>query len=283
MTSAVTPLVFHGPIIHSRNLEELEILENATLVIDASGTITALKKSEADDTPTPAVPEGARVHHLGPGEFLIPGFIDTHNHAPQWPMRGIGQGLHILDWLDQVTFPFEARFADAAYARATYEDTVADFLRQGITTASYYSSRHAEGTRILADICVEKGQRALVGKCNMDRNAPASLAEPSAAVMDGAAAAKALTLDEVFYLATLGGARVLCLEHHVGSFAVGKQFDASWVATTSGLRSAMTPREDDDGLRRIFEKFVMTGDDRNMAHVYVRGRRVAGARHGEAS
>ncbi|EGY15328.1 guanine deaminase like protein [Verticillium longisporum] len=463
MTSAVTPLVFHGPIIHSRNLEELEILENATLVIDASGTITALKKSEADDTPTPAVPEGARVHHLGPGEFLIPGFIDTHNHAPQWPMRGIGQGLHILDWLDQVTFPFEARFADAAYARATYEDTVADFLRQGITTASYYSSRHAEGTRILADICVEKGQRALVGKCNMDRNAPAYLAEPSAAVslqetrdciahiralpgcgdpehalvrpvltprfaicctaelltglgdmmradaslamqthfneaqqevdatralfpdlaarseadlyehfgllgprsilahctvmtdydkerllalgcgvahcpianmtvgggfmvapvrdllrrgvkvglgtdsgggwasqmlavmrqaviasnarevMDGAAAAKALTLDEVFYLATLGGARVLCLEHHVGSFAVGKQFDASWVATTSGLRSAMTPREDDDGLRRIFEKFVMTGDDRNMAHVYVRGRRVAGARHGEAS
>ncbi|CRK11629.1 hypothetical protein BN1723_009442 [Verticillium longisporum] len=111
----------------------------------------------------------------------------------------------------------------------------------------------------------------------------AVIASNAREVMDGAAAAKALTLDEVFYLATLGGARVLCLEHHVGSFAVGKQFDASWVATTSGLRSTMTPREDDDGLRRIFEKFVMTGDDRNMAHVYVRGRRVAGARHGEAS
>lgn len=456
MASPATPLVFHGAMVHAKGQNDLELLENATLVVDATGRITALQKSPDDPAP-PAIPEGAQVHHLPPGEFLIPGFVDTHNHAPQWPMRGLGQGLHILEWLDQVTFPVEARFADADYARETYRHTIADFLRQGITTASYYGSRHAEATRILADECLAQGQRALIGKCNMDRNAPDYIRETSAAdslretrecvahirALPGCAdpdnalvkpvltprfaicctdellrglgdmmrhdaslamqthfneaqqeidatrqlfpdlAArseadlyehfglltprsilahctimtdydkerlkalgcgvahcpianmtvgggfmcapvrdflrrgikvglgtdsgggwasgmlavirqamiasnarevmsegrdKGLSLEEVFYLATLGGAAVLCLDGEVGSLDVGKQFDASWVVTTRGLQSAMTPREEGDSLRTVFEKFIMTGDDRNMAHVYVRGRRVAGAR-----
>ena len=87
---------------------------------------------------------------------------------------------------------------------------------------------------------------------------------------------KALNINEVFYLATLGGAKVLCLADKIGSFEVGKEFDAVWVRTTTGLESAMTPREADDTLRTVFEKYIMTGDDRNVANVYVRGRRVAG-------
>ena len=154
--------IFHGPVVHSVSLGELEIVENGILVVDAAGVIVTFDKlSHGKEI---AIPEGAEVHHLQPGEFLIPGFVDTHNHAPQWPMRGLGQGLHILEWLDQVTFPVEARFANASYARKTYEHTVSDFLRQGITTASYYGSRHAEATQILASICHEKGQRAFVGK-----------------------------------------------------------------------------------------------------------------------
>jgi guanine deaminase len=95
-------------------------------------------------------------------------------------MRGRGQGLHILDWLDQVTFPVEARFADSEYAARIYEDTIDDFLRHGITTASYYSSRHVDATCILASVCHRKGQRAFVGKCNMDRNAPDYICEHDA-------------------------------------------------------------------------------------------------------
>jgi hypothetical protein len=51
------------------------------------------------------IPSNAQVRRIPPGDFLIPGFVDTHNHAPQWPMRGLGQGLHILDWLGKITFP----------------------------------------------------------------------------------------------------------------------------------------------------------------------------------
>lgn len=89
---------------------------------------------------------------------------------------------------------------------------------------------------------------------------------------------KGLSLEEAFYLATLGGAQVMCLDDQIGNFQVGKQFDASWVSTTTGLQSAMTPREEGDSLQTLFEKYVMSGDDRNIAHVYVRGRRVAGSR-----
>ncbi|KAK5996018.1 putative guanine deaminase [Cladobotryum mycophilum] len=144
--------LFHGTIIHSTSPANLHILENALLAISP---------------PAPSSPCTQTS-----GQFLIPGFVDTHNHAPQWPQRGAGQGMQILDWLDEITFPNEARFRDAAYAKRTYGRLVSGMLRQGITTASYYSSLHGEGTRVLADTCLKRGQRALIGKCNMDRNSP---------------------------------------------------------------------------------------------------------------
>jgi guanine deaminase len=102
----------------------------------------------------------------------MPGFVDTHNHAPQAAQRGLGQDTKLLAWLEDVVFTTEARFADADHARAAYDAVVRAMLRQGITTAAYYGSLHSEATRILVDACLEHGQRALVGKCNMDRGAP---------------------------------------------------------------------------------------------------------------
>jgi guanine deaminase len=84
---------------------------------------------------------------------------------------------------------------------------------------------------------------------------------------------KALSLQKVFHLATLGGAEVLGLQDRIGNFAVGKEFDA--VLVSSGADgSVMTAREADEPVETTFEKFLMTGDDRNIASVYVQGRRV---------
>lgn len=165
-------LVFHGTVIHSLGPTSLEILDDALLVVGADGTIQSLDAG----VPSASVPgalasrglDADEVRYLGRGEFLIPGFVDTHNHAPQYAQRGLGQSMHILDWLDQVTFPNEARFADLGYAERVYSACVDGFLRQGITTASYYGSMHADATNILADLCLKKGQRAFVGKCNSE-------------------------------------------------------------------------------------------------------------------
>ncbi|KAI1260407.1 guanine deaminase [Xylariaceae sp. FL1019] len=170
--------VFHGTIIHSLGLNDLEIIEDGLLIVTPDGIINQVTRSvpknsvEEHLTALKKLNLQYRVTYLARDEFLIPGFVDTHNHAPQWAMRGLGQSMHILDWLSEVTFPNEAKFADEEYARRVYDNAIEGFLQQGITTASYYSSMHAGATKILAELCLEKGQRALVGKCNMSRNAP---------------------------------------------------------------------------------------------------------------
>ncbi|KAG8157335.1 hypothetical protein KVR01_012719 [Diaporthe batatas] len=445
--------IFHGPVIHSLAPTDLEILESALLVVDQKGTIVVFDKS-VDEIPeilhTPAgVPipsKECHVEKLDQGSFLIPGFVDTHNHAPQWAQRGLGQGMHILDWLDTVTFPNEAKFADPDYARQIYGQCVNGFLKQGITTASYYASAHGEATRILATECQQKGQRALIGKCNMDRNAPeyyrdaspdeslrvteecityiqkidpqGSLVRPvltprfaitcdpvvleglgkiakrqpelaiqthfneaeqemkatkslfpqfsnevdlysyygllgpksilahccymseyelskfaelgcgvahcpisnmtvgggfmaapvreflrrgiktglgtdsgggfSSSILDAMRQAlvasnareamshgteKGLSIEELFYLATRGGAEVCSLGDKVGHFAVGMEFDACVISTRVDDQ-IMTMVQAEDSLRTVFSKFVMTGDDRNIEAVWVKGRQV---------
>jgi len=87
---------------------------------------------------------------------------------------------------------------------------------------------------------------------------------------------KGLTIPEVFYLATLGGAEVCCLETEIGNFREGKSFDALVVGTLGEDQGIMTMVTEDDKLPTVFEKFVMTGDDRNIVQVYVRGRLVKG-------
>jgi guanine deaminase len=82
-----------------------------------------------------------------------------------------------------------------------------------------------------------------------------------------------LSLDEGFYLSTVGGARVLGLDDRIGRFAVGMEFDACLVdASVEG--GVMAPIETEDGIRGVWEKWLMTGDDRNIVRVWVKGRMV---------
>ncbi|KAL7942816.1 hypothetical protein V8C42DRAFT_330463 [Trichoderma barbatum] len=175
---------FHATLIHSLSPTQLQIIPDALVTVSSSGTILTLQPnispSNIDKTLSEHKIEHISLTKLSPGQFLIPGFIDTHNHAPQWMQRGLGQGMHILDWLDGITFPNEAKFADASYAEKVYEKLVRGMLRQGVTTASYYGSLHGEATGVLASTCLKGGQRALIGKCNMDRNSPSFYCETSA-------------------------------------------------------------------------------------------------------
>ncbi|MCO5590238.1 hypothetical protein L7F22_044207 [Adiantum nelumboides] len=114
---------------------------------------------------------------LGSNSFLSPGFVDTHVHAPQVPNLGRGQQYELLDWLENITFPREKRFEDPLYAKRTYESVVQRMLDCGTTCAAIYATLHEEATMILAQICNDKGMRAFVGKCQMDRNAPVEYKE----------------------------------------------------------------------------------------------------------
>ena len=72
------------------------------------------------------------------------------------------------EWLQKYTFPLEAKYHDENFARMVYSDLVSSLLKSGTTTAVYYGTIHKEANRILADICLNKGQRAIIGKVVMD-------------------------------------------------------------------------------------------------------------------
>lgn len=76
-----------------------------------------------------------------------------------------------------------------------------------------------------------------------------------------------------FWLATKGSAEALGLADRIGTFHVGKDFDALLVDTHNGATFDVSPR---DTLEDKFQKFINLGDDRSIAGVWVAGRRVAG-------
>lgn len=77
---------------------------------------------------------------------------------------------------------------------------------------------------------------------------------------------------DAFYLATLGGARVMNLESQIGNFEKGKEFDALLIdvdADDSPVDIFCDSSVDD-----LIQKFIYCGDDRNIKQVFVRGKRI---------
>jgi guanine deaminase len=169
-------LVFkNATIIQSKSHNELEFLTNKTVIVEKKTGIIIQLIENMDYTESP----NDTVITLMPSQLLVPGFIDTHSHAPQFIFHGNGLDLPLLDWLKKYTFPCEARFADLNYARDAYYRSVENHIRFGSTTVAYYATLHLETSKLLADILIELGQRAFVGKVCMDRNAPDYYVEPS--------------------------------------------------------------------------------------------------------
>jgi guanine deaminase len=81
-----------------------------------------------------------------------------------------------------------------------------------------------------------------------------------------------LTQAEAYYLATLGGARVLGIDDEIGSFDVGKYFDALLVDYRTGELIDLW----DGDLQNDSERCDLAGDDRNIREVWVRGNRIQG-------
>ncbi|MCX5497399.1 guanine deaminase [Kaistia dalseonensis] len=159
-----------GTFFHAPHPGSIEILADALITLDARGDIAdvsrwpdaghAEKRKAAEDAGTLVT--------MPAGTYVLPGFVDLHIHAPQYPQLGKALNVPLEVWLHRYTFPLEARYADIAFARHHYDMLVGDLIANGTTTALYFATVHQEATRLLVDICIEKGQRALVGKVAMD-------------------------------------------------------------------------------------------------------------------
>ncbi|PNF20937.1 hypothetical protein B7P43_G10556 [Cryptotermes secundus] len=121
--------------------------------------------------------EDVNVYYLNEGEFVMPGFVDTHIHAPQYPNAGLGYDKQLLDWLTTYTFPLEKKYVDVDFAIGVYESVVRKTLASGTTTATYFATIHYESSLFLADIVERLGQRAFIGKVNMNHGTPEGYGE----------------------------------------------------------------------------------------------------------
>lgn len=104
--------VFVGRIVHSGGPAALEILPQGALGVHPDGTIAFLKAFRSSLKPVDEVLEEfchAEIIYLEPSQFLMPGMVDTHLHAPQWPNLGLGMEGRLKEWVEKWTNPVEAR------------------------------------------------------------------------------------------------------------------------------------------------------------------------------
>jgi guanine deaminase len=145
----------------------LEVRGRTVVSVAEDGTILGVDPDESD-AGRAALESATHTVRLRPPQRLLPGLIDTHIHAPQWPQLGTGLDIPLERWLFEYTFPLEARYADESFAREVWRQMVPTLLAHGTTTAVYFATVHERATFLLAETCLAHGQRAYVGRVAMD-------------------------------------------------------------------------------------------------------------------
>lgn len=161
---------FRGTAFSSKSSKEIEILKDHLFCIHDDGKIEKIVAPEDADYQVllDAYQGKDNFYSLAEGQYILPGFIDLHVHAPQWAQSGTALDIPLYDWLNTYTFPLESKFSDLDFAYEVYDDLVRTMLANGTTTALYFATIHKESSLLLARICAERGQRGLVGKVVMD-------------------------------------------------------------------------------------------------------------------
>ena len=114
--------------------------------------------------------EGHAVTHW-PGRIIAPGFVDMHIHYPQTDVIG-SPAPGLLPWLENYTFPAEARFADPDHGAQVAQFFVEELLRNGVTTALAFATSHPASVDALFTQAQARGMRLITGKVLQDRHSP---------------------------------------------------------------------------------------------------------------
>lgn len=153
--------IIKGDLCFSRTQKELCCIENGFLVCRNGKFAGAFSELPQQYRKLPV--------YDYTGKLVFPGMTDLHIHAPQFAFRGTGMDLELLDWLNRITFPEEAKYLDEDYASLAYGQ-FADSMRRSVTTrAVIFATRHRRATEILMDKMEQTGIVSYVGKINMDR------------------------------------------------------------------------------------------------------------------
>jgi guanine deaminase len=170
--SELAVTAFRAKILHFTDLPDpttgagIEFYEDGVLVIE-QGRVKAVGDAQQ------MAAQGfdlASCHHF-PDQLIMPGFIDSHMHYPQTQVIA-SYGEQLLDWLNNYTFPEEAKFSDAEFAAAAADNFLKIALQNGTTSAMVYTTVFAQSTEAFFTAAHKMNLRMIAGKVMMDRNAP---------------------------------------------------------------------------------------------------------------
>ncbi len=131
-----------GPSIDIRYLadvvltcdEDFAMIERGAVDVRADGRIAWV--GAAADAPTTDAPV------ISLGGLLMPGLINTHAHTPMTLVRGAGDGLPLMAWLEEVMWPREGRLRSEDVWWGMTLGSV-EMLRSGVTaTCEMYAFEH---------------------------------------------------------------------------------------------------------------------------------------------
>lgn len=162
--------VLKGRYYTAIDQNQVDYQPDSLVCIDNGGTIARVVLADEDDYTTiiHTAEQAGTLVSLADDQVILPGFIDLHVHAPQWPNAGLALDRPLYEWLEEYTFPLEAKFKDAKYAHLVYDNLVETLLANGTTTALYFGSVDNTGNLELVKSCLSHHQRGFVGKVVMD-------------------------------------------------------------------------------------------------------------------
>ena len=160
-----------GQICYSESQKKIRTMERGYVVCEDGKSAGVFETLPEAWSVIPCYDYGDRL--------IIPGLIDLHVHAPQYPFRGLGMDQELIDWLNTHTFPEEEKYGDLAYAQKAYAIFLDDLLHSATTRACVFGTCHKDATLWLMEQMEAEGLAGYVGKVNMDRNSPAGLCEES--------------------------------------------------------------------------------------------------------
>ena len=163
--------IYKANILYTPTSQAFEVIQNGYVAVDDDGFIVSVTKTK------PARYADVPVTDFGDA-LLIPAMNDMHVHAPQYRNLGIAMDEELIPWLNNYTFPEEARFRDLHYAYAVYTRFVHDLWLNGTMRASVFATSDTPSSLLLCRLFDEAGLGGNIGLVAMDRNCPEKLQVP---------------------------------------------------------------------------------------------------------
>ncbi|MCP4488890.1 MAG: TRZ/ATZ family hydrolase [Gammaproteobacteria bacterium] len=68
-----------------------------------------------------------------PGHVIMPGLVNSHTHASMSLLRGLGDDLPLMEWLENHIWPAEGRWVNTEFVHDGFELAAAEMIRSGTT------------------------------------------------------------------------------------------------------------------------------------------------------